>query len=210
MTLAVVLMAACQGSHPEERATFAPTRPRVAVVDAGAQRTAGVLGGLSGPDAGPIPGFPPLQPYDACQERIARVRQLACKAAVDRDGPKVTAVRDAILSACGSGGAAALACLQKAGTFDDAARCPRQPAPMSPGDCEAIRLHLFSLALVDRACPRDGPFERDMEHFMVNRLGGFVAPEPWATTCGKQSIPRRVLRCLLDSTTEDESARCGL
>jgi len=213
--VAVVLAAACPGSRPEERATPTAKQPTAAAaIDAGAtRRNAGVLepayGGLVGSDDGSIPGFPPPEPHDACQERIAHVRQLACKAGVDRDGPRVTAVRDAVLKACGDGDADALACLQAATTFEAAARCPRKPAPASPGDCEAMRLHMFSLDLVDGACHGAGSL--DMEHYLVNRLARFVPPEPWAKICGKaEPIPRRVLRCVLDATTATQSAGCGL
>jgi len=210
LVIAAAALAACRGNRPEE--TAVEQRPAAAGPDdAGASpRNAGVLGGVEAPDPGPTPGLP-LEPYDACQERIAHVRQLACAAAIDRAGPRVTQVRDAILQACSTGGADALACLQAATSFEEAARCPKVPAARSPGDCEAIRLHAFSLELVDRTCHGPAPIERDTEHFLVNRLGGFVSPEPWATTCGKaQPIPQRILRCVLDSTTADQYARCGL
>src|SRR5262245_19400774 len=87
--IAATALAACRGKRPEE--AVQPVALPPAPVDAGAPpHNAGVLGGLDAPpDPDPIPGLR-LEPYDACQERIAHVRQLACGAAIDRDGPRVT------------------------------------------------------------------------------------------------------------------------
>jgi len=221
-------LAACGNSPPAESDpppahAQAPASPQA---DAAAPRNAGVLtmipadggvyGGLLGSvdDTGSIPGLPPLPQRGPCEDAIAQVRQLLCRAKIDRgDSPLMDDVRDVVIASCAdlSSTAAARSCVAGAKAASALRACPRAARASSPGDCETIRLQELKLELTERAClSGSSPMDKKFDDYLIANIAKWTHPEPWATTCGKQTIPASAMRCVRAAATSEELARCHL
>ena len=220
-------LSACGNSPPAEGdpPTAAAPAPAAAPSDAAAPRNAGVLtmtpsdggvhGGLVGSDPGTIPGLPAPPPRGPCEDAIAEVRRLLCRAKIERgDIPLMDDVRDVVIASCAdlSTTAAARGCVARAVAASDLRTCPRAARAAAPGDCETIRLQTVKLAILDEACANDpSPMGVERDDFLVANVARWVVRrDEWIRTCAKTRIPPRALACVLKASTTAELARCGL